>query len=191
MQPEGVALAVGPSGELFASAEQGVHIRLGHVRSARGEPQPALVPRRARGRETGGTLGGDDAPLYLLRGAVTLVVAPPARGRLHGVWLDDEVLFVREDALFAFEQRVNFESGRLTLGASTWPLVQLQGTGTVVLHLSGPASALRVSESEPVHVDPAALVGWTGRLFPDGSRATATPGLPPLTFRGEGVLLLA
>ena len=34
--PEGVALAVGPAGELFATATQGLHVRLGGVRAARG-----------------------------------------------------------------------------------------------------------------------------------------------------------
>jgi len=192
--PEGVALAVGPAGELFVSGAQGVHVRLGGVRSARGELKPAIVQRRARGRELGGLLGGHDAPLYLVQGAVTLVLAPPSQGRFHGMWLDDDMLYVREGALLAFEQRVNFESGHLALGGGALPLVQLHGTGTVVLHLVGAATALRVSEGEPVHVDPAALIGWTGRLFPDGSRVAAaeqTPGMPTLTFRGDGVLLLA
>jgi hypothetical protein len=191
---DGVALAVGPAGELFASAAEGVRLRLAGVRSVRGELQPAPVLRQARGRETGGMLGGEDAPLYLVRGPVSLVVAPPSRGRLHGVWLDDEVFYVREEALFAFEQRLGFESGRLPLGADSVPLVQLQGTGTVILQLTGAATALRVRDNEPVHVEPEALIGWTGRLFPDGSPPAAgsrTPGLPPLMFRGEGTLLLA
>lgn len=192
--PEGVALSVGPGGELLASAAQGIRLRLVGVRSVRGQLQPTLVPRRARGRELGGTLGGDETPLYLLRGAVSLTLIPPPRARLHGLSLDDEIFYVREDALFAFEERIGFESGSLALGPTSVPLVQLHGTGSVVLLLSGPATALRVSESEPVHVEPAALVGWTGRLFPEASRASSSSqpaGQPPLTFRGDGVLLLA
>lgn len=191
---DGVALAVGPTGELFASAAQGVYVRLIGVRSVGGEPQPARVPRHARGRDTGGTLGGDEAPLYLICGPTALIVAAPARGRLHAVSLVDELFFMREDALFAFEQRIGFESGLLALGPVSLPLVQLQGTGTVVLRLTGAATAVRVHDGAPVHVEPDAVVGWTGHLFPDGSRLAqgeSASGLPRLTFRGEGMLLLA
>jgi hypothetical protein len=46
-----------------------------------------------------------------------------------------------------------------------------------------------VTEGDTVHVVADALVGWTGRLFPEGTRSYDST-VPPLAFRGDGALLV-
>src|SRR6185295_15183397 len=140
-----------------------------------------------RGRNLEGDLGGDQ-PVLLLRGPFAAVLDPPAGQRFVGLSLEGDTLYVRESALFAFDTGISCESGRLLLSDHTVPLVQLYGTGTVVLSLARVPAALAVGESEPVHVAPEALVGWTGRLFPD-TPTTARDGALLISFRGDGVLL--
>jgi uncharacterized protein (AIM24 family) len=58
-----------------------------------------------------------------------------------------------------------------------------------VLRLARRPSGLEVRADEEVHVDPSALVGWTGRLFPS-LVARPHPLSAPLAFRGQGIVLV-
>lgn len=187
--PAGVALAVGPAGELFVHTTDAVHVRLEGVRAMRGASRGEPVARRARGRMLDGDIGGD-RPVLLVRGPFAAVIDPPAGERFVGISLDGDSLYVREDALFAFDAGVRYESGRLPLGEHALSLVQLHGTGTIVLALSRIPAAIGVGEQEPVHVAPGALVGWTGRLFPDVP-TTGRDGSALVSFRGDGVILVS
>jgi hypothetical protein len=186
--PDGTSLAIGPAGELFVRATDSVHLRLEGLRALRGGAEREPAPRRARGRTLDGDLGGDP-PISAVRGPVAAVLVPPAGMRFVGLTLENDNLYVREDALFAFDAGVGYESGRLAIPGATLDLVQLHGRGALVLLLPRAPAALAVTESEPVHVAPDALVGWTGRLFPDGAaKPMRESGL--VAFRGEGVLLV-
>ena len=68
-------------------------------------------------------------------------------------------------------------------------LLSFHGEGTVVLELPRRPSGLEVRADEEVRVDPAAVIGWTGRLFPT-QLDDADPPSVPLAFRGQGILLV-
>ncbi len=192
--PEDTPLAVAPSGQLHLQSRGDLYCRLGGVRAVRGELRTTPVQRRARGRDLPDLLGGDDA-ILLWRGPIAAVLEPPPGEAFHAVSLDEDLLFVREDLVWAFDDRLGFESGRVPLAKGELVLLQLHGTGTVVLRLSRAPSALAVHEGEEVRLVPEALVGWTGRLLPRGPRLRGTEpysaSAPPLAFRGEGVVLVS
>ena len=65
-----------------------------------------------------------------------------------------------------------------------------RGTGTLVLRLPRPPTALSVRAGEDVLVAPESLLGWTGRLFPLDEPPGATHGDATLALRGDGTALL-
>ncbi len=91
--------------------------------------------------------------------------------------------------MHAFDDRVGYESGKLPLAGEPARLLSFHGDGTVVLRLARRPSAIEVRAEEEVHVDPAALVGWTGRLFPS-TVAEPNPASAFLAFRGQGAVLI-
>lgn len=189
--PDDTPLAVGPGGELFASAKTEVLMRLDGLVAVRGELRTTIVQRRARGKDRDQLLG-DDSPILRWHGPVTAVMHPPEGLSFFGVHLDDDILYVRERDLMAFDERLSFESGRLPLDKSPVEVTQLYGTGALVLRLGGAPKALRVSDGDEVRVVPDRLVGWVGRLFPSVPSGTApySATAPKLAFRGDGVVLV-
>lgn len=191
--PDDVSLAVAATGELHLQTRDEVHCRLEGLRAVRGELRTTPVQRRARGRDLPDLLGGED-PLMLWHGPVGAILEAPAGQSFHATTLVDDILFVREELVAGFDGRIHFESGRVPLAKGELTLLQLHGSGTVVLRLRRAPSALRVTEGDEVRVAPDALVGWTGRLLPRGPRARGTApyslSAPPLAFRGDGIVLV-
>ncbi len=187
--PNDHPLAIGGEGELLVQTEGAVHSRLSGLRAVRGPLTTEPVERRYRGRSRGEErLGGDRDPIVRWRGPVAAVLAPPEGLRYHALRIGESLLYVREELVHAFDDRVTFESGRLPLAGEPVILLSFSGDGTVVLRLPRRPSGLEVRPDEEVHVDPAALVGWTGRLFP--SSAPSSPATPPLALRGQGIVLV-
>jgi uncharacterized protein (AIM24 family) len=81
--------------------------------------------------------------------------------------LEGDAGYFREDAVFALEEAVAFENGRVAAqGGPDLHLVHLRGRGEVLLEARGEVAALEVAAGAPVRVAVAALVGWTGALTP-------------------------
>ena len=192
--PVDAPLSVGPHGELFLSAKHDVMCRLEGLRAVRGDLSTTALHRRVRGKELP-TLLGDPVPVMRWRGPVAAVLSPPSGLVFLSMTLADDVLFVRESVLFGFDDRLGWESGTLPLEDDPVPLAQLHGSGVVVLRVARAPAAIPLSEGQEVRVVPEALVGWTGRLFPHargrGATAPYAASSPPLSFKGEGVVLVA
>jgi hypothetical protein len=63
-----------------------------------------------------------------------------------------------------------------------------------VLRLERSPTGIAVEEDHPVSVEPSRLLGWSGRLLPTTrGKDTAPYGAlaPPLSFRGQGVVLIS
>ncbi len=187
--PSDVPLAVGAEGELLVSAPGAVHSRLSGVRAVRGPLSTETVERRYRGRTADELLGGDADPILRWHGPVAGVLAAPEGMRYHALRVGGSLLYVREELVHAFDDRVGYESGRLPLAGTPVILLSFHGEGTVVLRLPRRPTGLTVRADEEVHVDPRALVGWTGRLFPSAVPEPKPPSAP-LAFRGQGIVLV-
>ncbi|MBX3276269.1 MAG: tetratricopeptide repeat protein [Sandaracinaceae bacterium] len=187
--PERTPLALGPDGELLVASPGGVHGRLEGLRAVRGRLATEPVTRRFRGRSSDELLGGPEDPIQRWAGPVAAVLRPSAGRRFVALDVDESLLYVREELVQAFDDRVGFESGRLPLGGAPAELLSFHGRGVVVLRLTSSPTGLEVRAGEEVRVDPAALVGWTGRLFPSEA-ATPSPPHASLAFKGQGILLV-
>jgi hypothetical protein len=179
-------LVVEDSGEPFEVREDGVlyaRIQSESAQFVRGPQVVAMTGalefspsrRRMRGRDAEEPLGGAVEPMFLVRGTGALVVgggatqAPPAAGRdekLFPLQLRQQALYVREDAVLAFEDRLRFENGRIPGQGGPASMLQLRGEGRVVLRLLRRPAALRVLAERAIYADVRRLLGWMGRVVP-------------------------
>jgi hypothetical protein len=174
--PRGEALRLGVGDEAF--------VRAGAALAAVGVRfEPAF--RRAQGRPSAEPLAPDGAPFFRLVGPGDVWVAG-APGAWQAVALEDDILYVREDRVLAFDGGVSWEAG--SVPGDGLRLLQFRGRGCVVLRLDAPPVAVKVTEDRPAFVARDHLLGWVGRLVTHRQR---TPGPSPfhLTCQGEGVVL--
>jgi Flp pilus assembly protein TadD len=103
--------------------------------------------------------------------------------------------YFREGAVFALEEAVIFENGRVpSRHSSDLDLVHLRGRGRMLLRTAGAPVAIEVSGTESLRVPPSALVGWTGAVTPrigllggvDGVAATAPSAGSPVMVELTG-----
>jgi uncharacterized protein (AIM24 family) len=145
--------------------------------------EPAF--RRTQGRRSTEPLAPDGAPFFRLVGPGDVWVAG-APGAWQAVSLEDDILYMREDRVLAFDGGVSWEAG--SVPGDGLRMLQFRGRGCVVLRLDAPPVAVKVTEDRPALVARAHLLGWVGRLVTHRLR---TAGVSPfdLTCEGEGVVL--
>ncbi|MEZ4367601.1 MAG: hypothetical protein R2939_15185 [Kofleriaceae bacterium] len=103
-------------------------------------------------------------PMSLVDGQGYLV-ATAREATFAAVRLDDDILYLREELVFAFSHDLRWENGRVP-GAHELALVQFRGKGVVALRTSRPLLAIRVVAGGGTQVAPEALAGWIGRVIP-------------------------
>ena len=102
--------------------------------------------------------------------------------------LADDVLYVREDRVLAFEGVAGLGGGRRPEhGAAHAAVPRARHGGAASCRRD--AIAIKVTDETPTLLSAARLFGWVGRLVPHGARM---PGAAPfqLGCQGEGVVLL-
>jgi len=120
------------------------------------------------GRERMNRVAGEGALFFRTGGWVFTVVD-----------LAGDAGYFREDAVFALEEAVVFENGRVPSRHSRdLDLVHLRGRGRMLLRTVAAPVAIEISGSEPLRVPPQALVGWTGAVTPRIG-LLAAEGVPP------------
>lgn len=192
--PADQPLVVTPNGSLVMSSRTAVHARGTQVRALRGAPSRATILRRFR--RASEEILGDEEPILRWEGEVLAVLGPRSGERFQALRIEEDLLYVVERFVEAFDDRVSFESGRLPQHAGEARLMQFRGSGTIVLRLPRAPTALPIATGIDARVAPEALVGWTGRLFPveapgDGASAESSQLVERgLVLRGEGTLLL-
>ena len=78
--------------------------------------------------------------------------------------LGDEPAYFREEALFAFEESIVFENGRVPSRAGGYDLhlVHLRGRGKLLLVTAGTPKSAELGKGEPLRIPMDQLVGWHG-----------------------------
>jgi Tetratricopeptide repeat len=179
----------------------GFAFRLEALRSYSGNLDPEILPRQTRAEianphETPGeTFGGVGTPFASMKGPGQLILGPRTSQRIQAFALHDEVVFFREENLLGFDLSLRYENGRLGRGSSGGdpaPLVQLHGSGTLLLELVTDLLALDV-KTGGLTVRKEIVVGWVGRLLPRplsvGEAPCGQRGL--LGFSGDGTVLVS
>ncbi len=175
--PEGLALAV--NGELLARLSGLVAV----VGGVDGQPEQ----RRNRGRAIEKSFGEGANQLQRLKGHGTMYLEV-GKAIFQAIDLNDDGAYLREERVFAFEEAVAFENGRLSAEGITIDMVHLKGNGAVLLKLDAPLKAIGVPPGSPLKVPLARLVGWYGQVTP---RLRVFVGQATVELTGEGYALLA
>jgi uncharacterized protein (AIM24 family) len=150
--------------------------------------------RRRRGRPTQEPFGVGPLQLHRLSGN-GLVYLEPGKHRFFAVDLtdtggasvDDDGAYLREEVVFAFEEPVSYENGRITGEGLVLDLVHLKGTGKALLQLEGTMKAMPIPPGAPMVVPLKRLVGWFGRVTP---RLMSFGGQGAVELTGDGYALL-
>jgi uncharacterized protein (AIM24 family) len=181
--------------------ERAFGAKLESLRVVMGTATTRALHRRARDADTHEVLGGIGSPVVRVSGNAQLVLGARAGYTLIPMALEEELAFLREDALLGFELHLAYENGRLALEApgegSRTPgegvhIVQIRGSGAVVLELSGELASVPSTAGRPLLVRREWIVGWLGRLvprpLPPAESLNGQRGL--IAFSGEGTVLI-
>jgi uncharacterized protein (AIM24 family) len=180
-----------PTGALRLSIADEAHVRADGVLAGAGDLRWAPAFRRSQGRHTAERLGPEGGRFFRLTGAGDVWIAG-APSRWLPVSLTEDVLYVREDRVLAFDGTLSWETG--TVPGADLRMLQFRGRGVVALSLGDAPVAIKVTEDRPTLLAGARLVGWVGRLVPHGAPVVAGSAGDPAPFQivcqGEGVVLL-
>jgi uncharacterized protein (AIM24 family)/DNA-binding SARP family transcriptional activator len=181
------AFHVGPDG-LAVTVQGEVLTRLAGLVAMLGSLNATPETKRSRGRSTDQPFGTGAQQLQRVTGHGTLLLEggrPFAALDLS----DDEGTYIREERLFAFEEPLAFENGRLSgEGGLSLELVTLKGQGRVLLQLEGGLKVIPVPPGAPMVTPLARIVGWFGHVTP---RLMGFAGQTMVELTGEGHALLA
>jgi len=156
VEPGGVTMAV--NGQLLT--------RLTGLVASSGSLVFGPERKRFRDRTTDRWFGEGAERIVRVQGQGTLYFRIDGQAFLP-IELDGESAYFREDRVFAIENSLGFENGRLPAPFATdFDLVHLRGSGLVLLGLDGELQSLEVSEMRPAIIPLERLVGWQGRLTP-------------------------
>ncbi len=155
--------------------------------------QPEM--KRFRGRTTDKPFGDGGRRMVRASGRGMLFIEPAERQVFQAVDLGEESAYFRDECVFAFEEPVMFENGRVPSDvAPDLDLVHLRGNGKVLLSLAGPLRSVAVRMEVPVTVPLRHLVGWQGNLTPRVVSLLVGPGGEILKtgveLSGEGFALI-
>jgi uncharacterized protein (AIM24 family) len=151
--------------------------------------------KRFRGRATDKPFGEGELQMVRAVGRGTVVVHAGKR-TFVSMELNEESGYFQEDQVFAFEEALAFENGRVPSDSPPdLDLVHLRGVGRVLLALQGPLRSLQVELQRPVIVPMQHLVGWYGNLTPRIAPLLPDPRGKPtriaVELSGEGFALIA
>ena len=144
---------------------------------------------RFRGRSTEKAFGEGVEQMLRLSGTGVAFIKPAEGELFTSIDLDDESAYFHDPVVFAFEEPVMFENGRVPSPVPPdLDLVHLRGKGKVLLRLKGPMRSLEVRADRPVVLPLARLVGWHGAVTPR-TVDLGSGQLPAVELSGEGYAL--
>jgi len=179
------------SGALVMRVTERLLARLDGVHLTGGELGFEIATRRSRGHATEDRFDFGGAPLHVISGKGYLIALPGQRTFVT-VALDDDIFYLREDLVFAFEATLRWETGNIPGLRGKVPVVQFRGDGAVAMRIERPLVRVKLPAHGVVFVEAARLAGWIGRVIP---RAVVPPEGGPMgelcvECTGEGIILL-
>ena len=121
--------------------------------------------KRFRGKATDKPFGDGARRMLRASGEGRFVVSREGR-HFIALELADEPAYFREEILFAFEESIVFENGRVPAkSGADLHLVHLRGNGRLLLVTRGIPQSVEVLRGEPLRIPMDQLVGWHGPLI--------------------------
>jgi Flp pilus assembly protein TadD/uncharacterized protein (AIM24 family) len=148
--------------------------------------------RRSRGQNRAEPFETDGRPMFTVTGRGHLIAAPLG-GQFTAVSLDDDIFYLREDLVFAFEPALRWENGHVPGSRHRIPMIQFRGAGGIAFRTERPLLAVKLAQDRVLYVDATALAGWIGRVVPRAvTPADTGPAASELFVEctGEGVVLV-
>jgi hypothetical protein len=185
------AFEIGANGSLIIRVTERVMTRLDGVHLTGGDLGYELAMRRSRGHNTEEPFDHGGSQLHAVTGRGYLI-AVPGKHVFSAVSLDDDILYLREDLVFAFQASLRWENGNVPGLRGKLPVVQFRGDGALAMRLARPLVRVKLPPQGMVFVDAERLAGWIGRVIP---RAVVPPAGGPLgamcvECTGEGIVLV-
>ncbi|HEU4734535.1 MAG TPA: tetratricopeptide repeat protein [Kofleriaceae bacterium] len=182
---------IGASGALIIRVAERMMTRLDGVHITGGDLSYELAMRRSRGHNTDSPFDYGGSQLHTVTGRGYLIAVPGAHA-FSALSLDDDILYLREDLVFAFQASLRWENGNVPGLRGKLPVVQFRGHGALALRLARPFVRVKLPAQSVVFVDADRLAGWIGRVIP---RAVVPPVGGPLgamcvECTGEGIVLI-
>ena len=182
---------ISATGALVIRVDQRIFTRLEGVHATGGDLafEPAL--RRSRGHQSDERFDYGGPPLHVVTGHGYMIAVPGTKP-FTAVTLDDDIFYLREDLVYAFEATLRWENGHVPGLRGRLPVVQFRGDGSVVLRSQQPLTRVKLPPNGIVYIDASRLAGWIGRVIP---RAVVPPRGAPMgdvcvECTGEGVVLI-
>jgi len=163
--PEGSAgFAIGPS-EVLIHVRGEMLTRLDGLVASWGSLAMKPELKRFRGKATDKPFGEGARRMLRASGEGRYVISREGR-QFTALELDDEPAYFREEVLFAFQESILFENGRVPAkNGGDLHLVHLRGRGKLLLATHGVPKAVDVKKGEPLRIPMDQLVGWHGPLI--------------------------
>ncbi|HEX4422682.1 MAG TPA: tetratricopeptide repeat protein [Kofleriaceae bacterium] len=185
------AFEIGGGGALIIRVTGRVMTRLDGVHVTGGDLGYEAALRRSRGHNTDERFDYGGSQLHAVSGRGYLI-AVPGKHTFSAVSLDDDILYLREDLVFAFQASLRWENGNVPGLRGKLPVVQFRGDGALALRLTRPLVRVKLPAQGTVFIDAERLAGWIGRVIP---RAVVPPVGGPLgtmcvECTGEGIVLV-
>jgi tetratricopeptide (TPR) repeat protein/uncharacterized protein (AIM24 family) len=180
-----------PGGALVIRVIERVMTRLDGVHVTGGDLAFERATRHSRGRQTEEKFDYGGSQLHVVTGRGYLIAVPDKRA-FTAVSLDDDIFYLREDLVFAFEAKLRWENGNVPGLRGRLPVVQFRGDGAVALRSERALVRVKLPPQGIVFVDATRLAGWIGRVIPRAVvPATGGPmGDVCVECTGEGVVLI-
>ena len=163
---------------------EGVHVTGGDLAY-----EPAT--RRSRGHQTEDKFDHGGSQVHAVTGTGYLIALPGDK-KFTAVTLDDDILYLREDLVFAFDPSLRWENGNVPGLRGKLPVVQFRGDGAVAMRTGKPLVRIKLPQQGVVFVEAARLAGWIGRVIPRAVMPAAGGPIAGVCVEctGEGVVLL-
>jgi hypothetical protein len=182
---------IAPGGSLIMRVTDKLMARIEGVHVTGGDLTYEPATRRSRGHQTQERFDYGGTPLYAVSGDGYLVAVPGKR-QFSAVLLDDDILYLREDLVFAFEGSLRWENGNVPGLRGKLPIVQFRGDGALVIRTQRPLVRVKLTTSGVVLVDADRIAGWIGRVIPRAVVPAVNGPLGTMCIEctGEGIVLV-